>query len=189
VTIRGLGLTLVLAGSVVAVAASESHAVRPMTAGVARTEQRDPLFGTWRTAPVPLNTVERAILRAHYTQADIDIFEQAFSFTKSKSVRFSFKFYREGSKPFVLQKFWDAAKPSPADGDHGPYKLLPGGQFAITSADPKVNRYRYVFAYHIKGTMTLRLVSATNPGSTKKDLRFDKVVMIATASAPFIKMH
>ena len=44
---------------------------------------------------------------------------------------------------------WDPTKGTvPADGDHGPYRLLPGGEIAIASADQPefLTVYRYELA-------------------------------------------
>jgi len=148
----------------------------------------DPLKGSWETRAVPVSLVRTALLRAHYTDADVTTFLTAFHFTKSKNLRFAVKFYREPSgEPFVLQRFFDASKPTP-DGDHGPYKLMPNHRFSVTSADPSVNKYRYVFSYQRSGIqLKLHFVSGTNPGLSAKDLRFDKVVQTAFTASSYTR--
>ena len=45
------------------------------------------------------------------------------------------RFYEESSTPFVTISGWDPTEGGPGDGDHGPYRVLGGGQLAIASAD------------------------------------------------------
>jgi len=151
----------------------------------------DPLSGTWRTAPVPMSRIRAAILAAHFTNADVNAFLTRLHFTNAKSLQFSDHFFVYGGKtPKVEQKFWDSSKPAPCCGDQGPYELLSNRRVAITSDDPAVNKYRYVFSYRVQGkTLTLRFLSGTNPSLSKKELRFDKVVMVATAAAPYVRFR
>ena len=105
-------------------------------------------------------------------------------FTKAKNIRFSFTFHAQGSSRYALQKFWDASKRPPSEGDDGPYKLLAGQKVAIASAHPEDRPWREVFSYRVAGRqLKLHFLSATNPKETAKELRFDKVVQTAAASA------
>ena len=151
----------------------------------------DPLSGTWRTAPVPMSRIRAAILAAHFTNADVDAFLSRLHFTHAKSLQFNDHFFvYRGKTPKVEQKFWDSSKHVPCCGDQGPYKLLSNGRVAITSDDPAVNKYRYVFSYRVRGkTLTLGFLSGTNPSLSKEELRFDKVVMVATTAAPYARFR
>jgi hypothetical protein len=159
------------------------------SAGPSAATAPDPLAGVWRTAPVPVGKVRAAILASHFTQADVDAYLEEFGFTNAKSLQFHQHFYVYRGTPKVENKFWDSSKPVPCCGDQGPYKLLPSSRVAITSDNPTVNKYRYVFTYRVQANqLKLRFLSATNPGLSTKDLRFDKVVMVAFAAAPYARL-
>jgi hypothetical protein len=161
------------------------------TGGASTTSARasDPLVGVWRTAPVPVSKIRAAILAGHFTETDVDTYLEAFKFTKAKSLQFHQHFFVYRGTPKVEQKFWDSSKPVPCCGDQGPYKILPRTRVAITSDNPSVNKYRYVFSYRVQGNqLKLRFLSATNPGLSTDDLRFDKVVMVAFAAAPYTRL-
>jgi hypothetical protein len=177
--------------AVVGLAASTAQGSHPKVATMQDIGTADPLVGVWRTEPVPMSRIRAAINAAHFTQADVDAFLDRLELTAAKSLRFNLHFYwYRGTTPKVEERFWDNSGPIPCCGDQGPYKLLPNTRVAITSDNPNVNKYRYVFSYRVQGKkLTLRFLSATNPGLSKKELRFDKVVMVATAAAPYARIH
>lgn len=81
------------------------------------------LTGTWDTGP--------------YATKDFPGQDQA---------EFRVRFYEDAGTPFVTIVGWDPSRGSrPADGDHGPYRLLPGGEIEIASADQPqfFTHYRY----------------------------------------------
>ena len=187
-TPRILAVAAIAAVFGVAVSVAHGSGTTKATAGA---KAADPLSGTWRTAPVPMSRIRAAILAAHFTNADVDAFLSRLHFTHAKSLQFNDHFFvYRGKTPKVEQKFWDSSKPVPCCGDQGPYKLLSNGRVAITSDDPAVNKYRYVFSYRVRGkTLTLGFLSGTNPSLSKEELRFDKVVMVATTAAPYARFR
>jgi len=153
----------------------------------AQTRAEDALLGAWVTAPVPIATIRRALVAAHFAPAEVDEYQRALGFTNAKSLRFGFTFFRKGSTNHALQKFWDAAK-RPAGGDDGFYKVLPGHRVAVSSTHPDLRPWREVFGYGVqRNQLKLRFISATNPKETAKELRFDRVVMTAATVAPYVK--
>lgn len=182
-TLRILVVVAIAAVFGVAVSIAHGSGTAKATEGA---KAADPLSGTRRTAPVPMSLIRAAILAAHFTTADVDAFLSRLHFTHAKSLQFNDHFFMyRGKTPKVDKKFWDSSKPVPCSGDHGPHKLLSNGRVAITSDNPAVNKYRHVFSYRVQGkTLTLGFLSGTNPSLSKEELRFDKVVMVATAAAP-----
>lgn len=174
-----------LAVAVVGIPMTASGSGSTVTVGQAG----DPLVGVWRTAPVPVARIRTAILAANFTQADVDTFLDGLKFTSATSLQFAYHFYTLRGRRVVEQMFWDAAKKPPCCGDQGPYELLSNRRLTISSDHPDVNDYRYVFRYRVSGKMlTLRFLSGTNKTLSKKELRFDKVVMTAAATAPYSKI-
>lgn len=147
----------------------------------------DPLVGLWDTGPVDIQQVRETLAEAGYTDAEIDGFFTQFGLKEAAALQFRINFYREDDQPFAYQQAWDPATGGPpSDADHGPYEILPSSEVAITSADPEVNQYRYVFAYDVADeTLELRLVSSENPGVSEEELRVDNAWQYASTAAPF----
>jgi hypothetical protein len=149
---------------------------------------RDPLQGEWETAKIPMSRIRSAVRSAGYTSAEIKAFLKEFGLARAPALRFNFTFYRDNGAPFVEQRGWNASHALPADSDHGPYRLLPKHRIVITSAEPKIHKYRIVFSYTVRHkVLRLRLVSSTNPGLTKKRLRLENCWLYAQVAASFRK--
>jgi hypothetical protein len=178
---RVVGGAVVLAA--LAVGAANVSANPPVDAP-ARLE--DPLRGTWDTGRVSMDRVRRVMASHGYTGGEVDQFWRRFSLQRAASWQFNFRFYRKRGVPYVTKTGWNPDRGGqPLNGDSGPYHLLPKQRLSITDAKSSLHQYREVFAYRIVGrTLTLRVVSETDPTLTKKELRLDMLFMYAGAAAP-----
>jgi hypothetical protein len=182
-------LTAVAACAMILAAAgcgSTSSAVSGSGARQAHSRAPDPLLGGWDSGPVPIRRIRAAVHAAGYTPVEVAAFLREFGITHAHTYEFRLGFYREGGRPFVVQRGWDPSRGGvPQDGDHGPYRLLRRQRVAITSADPTINKYRYVFSYTVTGHMLhLHVTSSTNPGITPKRLRLDTSLLYALTATP-----
>ena len=74
----------------------------------------DPLVGDWDTGPYATTDYGGTTWEVHV------------------------RFYEEGGVPFVNSAGWDPTKDHQPNGDHGPYKVLPGNQLAFSSTDAPI---------------------------------------------------
>lgn len=181
---RWLALAMCIAlGSVVA-AGSTLSAQAERTASLAA----DPLVGTWDTGAIPLAKI-RAALTAHgYSASQISGMFKTFHM--SKSWEWNLSFYRQNGAPFQILRNWDpTTQKKPVDGDHGPYKLLPGRRFVARGVDPPTNTYLTTFSYTVTGTrLTLHFISLVEPGVSKAQALADQKRGIVEAVATYKKV-
>jgi hypothetical protein len=195
-TLPSFARTLALLGAIIGtavLAAAPSQATGRGSAG-SRAHQTptlstsDPLLGTWDTGPFPIARVRAAAVGAGYTKAEVARFFNDVGMGSAKTVEVRLRFYRYRGLPYVEGTGWDPTKGKPSGGDHGPYKLLANNRLAITSADPKIHKYRQVYTWRVSGqTLTLRVVGSTDPNLTPARLRLESVSLYFQAAAPFKK--
>jgi hypothetical protein len=166
--------------------AGEDNGPRSLTKAelVAGNPRTDALVGTWNSGPVAMVRIRSRLLDAGYDAREIRDFLRFFDLEEATALESELSFYREVGEPFWAHRFWDAAVERPDDADHGPYEVIRGDRVVLTSADPEVNKYRYVFSYRVRGDeLQLRVVSLENPGITPAQFRREGPLFHALAAA------
>jgi hypothetical protein len=161
-----------------------------MPSAESRPATADPLIGTWVTGAVPTAKIQAALKAAGFSQSEIGRFVANHHITTAWSSRLDF--YPQGSMPFVLRTSWNplTSKFDPSNGDHGPYKLLPGNEFEWRGTDPPTDTYAATYAYAVHGNrLTLRFVKLVEPGLPAKQVRADERILVVYSAAPFTKTH
>ncbi len=151
---------------------------------------RDPLLGTWDTGLVSFDRVRAAMTAAGYTEPEIRFFLRDNGLRAATTWRLDLTFTREHGVPTVIRTGWDPAlSATPIDGEHARYRLLPRRRIAITSADPKFQKWRELYSYRITGKrLRVKVIGETDPTLTKDELRLDRRGMYAMAAAPLKKI-
>jgi hypothetical protein len=146
----------------------------------------DPVRGTWDTGPIPMRRVRAVMARHGYTRVEIDTFWRRFGLQRADSWEFNFRFYRRRRVPYVTKTGWNPTRGGqPLNGDSGPYHILPKNRLSITDQKSSTHRYRELYGYRLgRRTLTLRVISETDPTLTKKELRLDMLFMYAATAAP-----
>jgi hypothetical protein len=178
-----------VAALVVAVVSTTSAALASPSSRVTT----DPLVGTWDTAPIPVAKIRTALKARGYTTVAIDKMFKSYKFLYhiKNSIQYEIRFYREVDQtPFQIRTFWDPSTgPKPLNGDHGPYKLLPGHRFSWVGTTPPTDTYRTTFRYAVDGkTLRLTFLGLVEPGLSAAQLLADKKIPILQALAPYKKV-
>lgn len=165
--------------------AGQGSTPSPTGAPEAGTVSASPLEGEWDTGPYAAHRVRDAIIAAGYTSAEANEVVG-----KKKRYEFDLTFYEEEGAPFVVATGWDPTKGTqPADGDHGPYLLLPGNKLKITCDVCDIHTNYMLFSYELEGkTLTLRFIRNVNPNASAYDRRFATAYGITWTAAPFHKV-
>jgi hypothetical protein len=150
----------------------------------------DPLLGTWDTGRISFDRVRASLDHAGYTEPEIRYFLRDLGIRSAASWRLDLTFYRQRGVAALIRTGWSPEQTAtPVDGEHGRYRLLSRHRLAITSADPKFNRWRELYSYKITGkTLRLRVIGETDPTLDKADLRLDMRKMYVMAAAALKKI-
>ena len=126
-----------------------------------------------------------------YTTVEVSEFWRRFALQRAASWEFNFRFYRKRGVPYVTKTGWNPDRGGqPLTGDSGPYHILSKQRFSITDQKSSTHRYREVYGYQLgRRTLTLRVISETDPSLTKKELRLDMLFMYAAAAAPLKRVE
>ncbi len=167
--------------------AGNSSGTPASTASVAAsgsaTAPANPLVGDWDTGPYPFGQVRAAIIAAGVTNEDLNGFVREIGMTDGTRWEVHLTFYDEGGVPYVEVTAWNPDEGGiPADGDHGPYKLLPN------------HRIQFLFdhnlwSYRLSGDrLTLRSIRNNDPSFTPAQRRHDTPFGIAWTAAPLTRV-
>jgi hypothetical protein len=150
----------------------------------------DPLRGTWDTGRISMDRVRRVMAANGYNPVEVDEFWRRFGLQRAASWEFNFRFYRKHGVPYVTKTGWNPDRGGqPLNGDSGPYHVLSKQRFSITDQKSSTHRYREVYAYRFgRRTLTLRVISETDPTLSKKELRLDMLFMYAASAAPLKRL-